>query len=69
MAKIKVELEVPDGEYCDCDDTCSLLEQGCYGQYWCSLYGDQLEIDKDNWYYCKRCDKCKQAEVKDNGQN
>lgn len=67
MAKIKVEIEVPDGEYCDGDDTCSLLEKGCFGQYWCSLYGDELDIDRiDTWEYrCKRCSKCKQAEVKD----
>ena len=49
MAKIRVEIEVPSGKYCDSDDTCSLLKKGCFGQYWCSLYGDELEIDKDNW--------------------
>lgn len=70
MAKIKVEIEVPDGEYCDGDDTCSLLEKGCFGQYWCSFYGDELDIDRiDTWEYrCKRCDKCKQAEVQ-NAEN
>lgn len=66
MAKIRAEIEVPNGEYCDDGDTCSLLKTGYFGQYRCLLYGDELEIDKDNWWYCcKRCDKCKQAEVKD----
>lgn len=65
MAKIKAEIEVPDGEYCDDGDTCSLLQTGYFAQCRCLLYGDELEIDKDNWYCCKRCDKCKQAEVKE----
>lgn len=65
MPKIRVEIEVPEGEYCDRDDTCSFLEQSFLGQYWCSLYGDELEIDVDNWCYCIRCDKCKKAEVDD----
>ena len=30
----------------------------------CALFDDDLEMDKENHYYCKRCDKCKQAEVK-----
>lgn len=66
MVKIKVEIEVPSGEYCDCDETCQLLENGLFGQSWCSLYGDDLEVARiDTWKYCfKRCDKCKQAEIK-----
>lgn len=64
MPKIKIEIEVPNGEYCDCSVLCPLLENGHFGQSWCPLYGD-LEVDNDNGYYLKRCDKCKQAEVKD----
>lgn len=66
MPKIKVEIEVPSGEYCENDDTsCSMRLKGNWGKYYCALFGDDLEMDANNDYYCKRCNKCKQAEVKD----
>lgn len=68
MAKIKVEIEVPNGEYCDCSVFCPLLENDDFGQFWCPLYGD-LEVDNDNGYHIKRCDKCKQAEVEYENKN
>ena len=67
MPKIKVEIEVPDAE--DCDDVddayCPMCKRNIWGEYHCFLFGDELETDKENDYSCKRCDKCKQAEVKD----
>ena len=65
MAKIRVEIEVPSGEYCDDADEgfCPLFERNLWGECFCLLFGDELEIDKENDYSCKRCDKCKQAEV------
>ena len=68
MAKIRVETEVPDGEYCDCnkvDPICPMCFEGEWGEYYCTLFGDELKLDEDNHHYCIRCDKCKQAEVKD----
>ena len=65
MAKIRVEIEVPNGQYCDYGEICQLLENEQFGQSWCPLYCDNLEVDMDNGYYLKRCDKCKQAEVED----
>lgn len=67
MAKIKVEIEVPSGEYCDDvnEGFCPLFESNIWGESHCFLFGDELETDKENHYYCKRCDKCKQAEVKE----
>lgn len=64
MLKIKVEIEVPNSEYCDDDEICQFIENSHFGQSWCSLYGDDLEVDKNKYYCFKRCDKCKQAEVK-----
>lgn len=66
MPKIRVEVEVPDGNYCDCvDDYCPLCECNIWGEGYCYLFGCDLEMDKENGYYRKRCDKCKQAEVED----
>lgn len=60
MPKIRVEIEVPNGEYClECE----------YGKYVasdfaiCTLF-DSIIKRKQN-IFPKRCDKCKQAEVKD----
>lgn len=66
MAKIRVELEVPNDEYCDSiiKGCCPMCQEGNWGKYYCSLFGE-LEVDANNGYYCKRCDKCKQAEVKE----
>lgn len=61
--KIMVEIEVPNGEYCDDDEICQFIENSRFGKSWCSLYGDDLEVDKDKCYCFKRCEKCKQAEV------
>ena len=64
MAKIKVEIEVPSGEYCENEDTtCPMCLEGNWGMCYCALFRDDLETDANNSYYCKRCDKCKQAEV------
>lgn len=64
MAKIKIELKVPDSEYCDCETRCPMLEAGFWaGEYRCSFYDSELEVDKDNGYYFKRCEQCKQAEA------
>lgn len=65
MAKIKVELEVPNGNYCDDvdDGYCPMCKGNIWGEYHCFLFGDELETDKENDYSCIRCDKCKQAEV------
>ena len=67
MAKIKVELEVPNGNYCDDvnDVYCPMCERNIWGECYCSLFCDELKIDSENGYYCKRCEECKQAEVKD----
>lgn len=71
MAKIKVELEVPNGNYCDDvdDGYCPMCKRNIWEEYHCLLFGGELETDKENDYSCIRCEKCKQAEVKDNGQN
>ena len=62
MPKIKVEIEVPNGKYCETiDNICPL----CFEEYYCALFDVELENDTKNHYYCIRCDKCKQAEVKD----
>ncbi len=63
MAKIKVELEVPDNKYCDYEYTvCPVCLESSWGKYYCALFDNDLEIDYDNGY-CIRCDKCKQSEV------
>ena len=66
MAKIKVEIEVPSGDYCENENTtCPMcFERGFVGCY-CALFNVELESDNKNHYYCKRCEQCKQAEVKD----
>lgn len=67
MAKIKVEIEVPDDKYCDTiDNVCPMLLEGHCGGWYCCLFDVDLETDSVNRYYpCIRCDKCKQAEVKE----
>ena len=70
MAKIKVEIKVPSGEYCENEDTtCAMCLEGSWGMCYCAIFGDDLETDANNGYYCKRCNKCKQAEVKDGKTN
>lgn len=66
MPKIKVEIEVPNSEYCNVKDVyCPMHESNVWGDCHCSLFDCELETDANNGYYCKRCDKCKQAEVED----
>lgn len=63
MAKIKVE--VPE-QYCDNKRYCPMYYTDNYGISRCSAFDNcELEMDKENGYYCKRCDKCKQAEVEE----
>lgn len=71
MAKIKVEIEVPNGNYCDDvdDGYFPMCERNIWGECFCLLFNRKLELDKENDENCKRCAECKQAEVKDNGQN
>ena len=66
MPKIKVKIEVPSGEYCENENTtCPMcFERGFIGCC-CALFNVELESDNKNHYYCKRCDECKRAEVKD----
>ena len=67
MPKIRVEIEVPNGNYCDDVDEgfCPLFERDIWGECFCLLFNRKLELDKENDENCKRCDECKQAEVKD----
>ena len=65
MTKIRVEIEVPDGKYCDSiDAVCPMCFDGEWGTFRCALFNGELEID-DNYPRIIRCDECKQAEVKD----
>ena len=54
MAKIRVETEVPDGKYCD---GCIYKYYDMAGFYWCILLHKKVPLGK-------RCDECKQAEVR-----
>lgn len=56
MAKISVEIEVPS----DCRD----CEHFDFNLEVCNLFNDDVFYDEDKDIY-ERCDKCKQAEVKD----
>lgn len=70
MPKIKAEIEVLDGEYCEsADNVCPMCLEGNWERCYCALFGDDLETDANNGYYCKRCDKCKAAEIKDMTKN
>ena len=65
MPKIRVELEVIDSKYCDDGYTvCPVCLESNWGEYYCAIFGNDLEIDLDNGF-CIRCDKCKQAEVEE----
>ena len=41
------------------------INEGGFEEYRCALFDVELENDDTNHYYCIRCDKCKQAEVKE----
>lgn len=65
MPKIKVELEVPNGNYCEsAGNVCPMCLEGNWGKWYCCLFDVDLETDANNSYYCKRCDKCKQLKEK-----
>lgn len=69
MAKIKVEIEVPNDKYCDSEDTlCPVCMEGYWNKWYCAIFDKDLEIDSDS-SYCVRCKECKQAEVKDGKEN
>lgn len=65
MAKIKVKIEVPNGNYCDDVDVgfCPLFERNLWGESFCLLFNRKLESDKENDENGKRCAECKEAEV------
>lgn len=61
MAKIRVEIEVPNGKYCR---TCEYCKYVSSDYAVCRLFDNAIilrELDK----IPERCKKCKQAEVKD----
>ena len=60
MAKIKVEVEVPN----DCRDC---VHFDFYSEV-CNLFNDDVFYDEDTDVY-EHCDKCKLAEVKDVKEN
>ena len=63
MTKIKVEIKVPSGNFCDkLDEICPMCIENEWGEYYCALFVTELKIDKENNLCCIRCDKCKQAE-------
>ena len=69
MAKIKVEIKVPNCEYCEDENTiCPMCIEREWGDFRCALFGRKLEIDYDNHNFI-RCDRCKQAEVEDEHSN
>lgn len=66
MVKIRAEIEVPNGEYCEsADNVCPMCLPGNWGKYYCCLFGADLEAYSENDYYCKRCEQCKQSEVEE----
>lgn len=68
MAKIKAEIKVLNDEYCGTiDAVCPMCFGGEWDTFRCALFGNELEID-DNNHRIIRCDKCKQAEVKDDNK-
>lgn len=68
MAKIKIEIEVPSGEYCK---DCIYLKRD--GKGYCYLFNKELTVERFDWSWGKvniqRCEQCKQAEVEDENQN
>lgn len=64
MPKIKVEIEVPYGEYCHDCKYC-----GCGEDRYCILFDKELKAKILNYDWGiilpYRCDECKQAEVEE----
>ena len=62
MAKIRIEIEVPSGEYCK---DCIYWKRD--GKSYCYLFNKELKVERFDWTWgevnIQRCDKCKQAEV------
>ena len=57
MRKIMVELEVPEDEFAPCQE-CKCYEEFYFGWGRCCIFEKKIEHNK-------RCNECKQAEVKD----
>ena len=62
MPKIRVEIEVPSGEYCK-----DWIYRKRNGNGYCYLFNKELKVERTDWSWGKmnihRCDECKQAEV------
>ena len=67
MAKIRVEFEVPSGEYCK---DCIYWKRDGNGYGYCYIFNKELKVERTDWSWGKvnihRCDECKQAEVAEN---
>ena len=46
MPRIKVEINVPDGDYCDKDSMCPVCTYNGYGSHCCAVFGFR-ELDND----------------------
>ena len=62
MSKIRIEIEVPSGEYCK---DCIYLKHD--GKGYCYLFNKELKVERFDWTWgevnIQRCDECKGAEV------
>lgn len=66
MAKIKVELEVKTVNTVIAEMVLVSCVWRTVGEYTIvTLFDTDLEIDEANNCFCKRCEQCKQAEVKE----
>ena len=61
MAKIRVEIEVPDGKYCK---TCEYFRYAASDFGICTLF-DRTILLRAPDRYPERCEKCKNAEVEE----
>lgn len=62
MPKIKVEIYVPDDDYCDKNGMCPVCTYNGYGSYCCPIFGfRELDNDRQNNRLI-RLDMCKAAE-------
>ena len=64
MPKIKVEIEVPSGEYCK---DCIYWKRD--GNGYCYLFNKELKTERLSKYWedtkVHRCDECKKAEIEE----